>query len=261
MTSFASTETGTRHARRRRPFIIAGFVLGAIGLAALLGGWALVNTHATKTDGHGFYASDEHAIRTSTRALVAQKLEIGDDDFSWIARDGRLGTLSVTTTGTDARPVFVGIARQSEVDRYLRAVEFDEIDDLELDPFSVTTQRHFGTHAVHEPTSQTFWATSAHGSGKQRVEWDVQEGNWVVVVMNADGTPGVQTRFSVGAKVPIILWAGIALVLGGAVVAILGGLLVVAGFTGARRGPTARARSIEPLDPVDRASVSSGGRS
>jgi hypothetical protein len=115
---------------------------------------------------------------------------------------------------------------------------------------------------VREPTGQTFWTTSAHGSGQQRIEWDVRQGNWAVVIMNADGTPGVKTRFSVGAKVPIILWVGIALVLAGGVVAVGGGLLVVGGaFAGGRRDPAARGRSAEPLAPMGRAPVSSGDRS
>ncbi len=38
------------------------------------------------------------------------------------------------------------------------------------------------------PTAQHFWAVSASGVGQQTVTWEVREGDWSVVLMNADGS-------------------------------------------------------------------------
>jgi hypothetical protein len=47
-----------------------------------------------------------------------------------------------------------------------------------------------------------------------------------VVVMNADGSAGVEAAVSVGAKVPFLLWLGIGLLIGGAILLAVGGLIV-----------------------------------
>jgi hypothetical protein len=47
---------------------------------------------------------------------------------------------------------------------------------------------------------------------------EARSGEWSIVLMNADGSPGVSAEVSAGAKLPWIPWAGMGL-------ALLGGLL------------------------------------
>jgi hypothetical protein len=44
--------------------------------------------------------------------------------------------------------------------------------------------------------------------GVARVTWPVKKGNWAVVIMNADGTAGIETPVSVGAKAGFLVWLG-----------------------------------------------------
>jgi hypothetical protein len=141
----------------------------------------------------------------------------------------------VTVTGTNQKPIFVGIARQSQVDNYLRGAANDEITDFELDPFSVTTSRHTGTAMPAAPAGLDVWKASATGAGLQSVTWQVQKGSWAVVVMNADSSRAVATHISVGAKLPFLLRLGVALLAGGGIAAMAGGTLIYAGI----RRPTA----------------------
>jgi hypothetical protein len=221
--------------RRSATVLIVGSLVALFGLAAVVGGGKLLSTHSSKTDNDGFYTSGFNSLETPAPALVSERLEVGTDEgLDWLLRNGWLGSVRITATGTPSKPVFVGIARQRDVDRYLRDVQFDKIADLELDPFSVTTRRHPGTTTASEPAAQTFWAASARGSSRQTVEWQVRQGDWAVVVMNADGTPGVATSVSVGAKFPLLYWVAISLVLGGAALTVGGGLVIVVGAI--RRG-------------------------
>jgi hypothetical protein len=177
-------------------------------------------------------AAESRALSTPTYALVADKLGVGTGP-DWLFQRSRLGTIRVTATGRSGKPIFVGIARTSQIDEYLGDVAHDEITDIEVDPFSVVSSRQPGAARPAAPTSQTFWARRASGADRETLTWPVQKGDWAVVVMNADGARGVQTGVSVGAKFGFLLWLGIGLF-------VVGGLFAVATaaiYRGAGRRP------------------------
>jgi hypothetical protein len=206
--------------------LVLGIVLALLSLAPLAGGAALVGVHETERDADGYYATGANALSTPTSALVSDELDVGTDGPDRLFRDGRLATVRVTATGAGDEPVFVGIARTAQVDAYLEGVAHDEITDFELDPFSVTKARHRGAEAPAPPADQPIWAESSRGTGAQTIAWPVQQGDWAVVVMNADGSPGVETDVSVGAKVGFVLSLGIGLLAGGGLLAIGAGALI-----------------------------------
>ncbi len=237
-----STTTGgpvrgpTAHSGRSGGRTVA-IVLGAFALlvaaVGLVGGAALVAVHATQRDSDGYYGSGTTTLATPTYGFVSRGLDIGSDGPSWLFHRARLGTIRVTATGTDATPVFVGIARKADIDRYLGRVAHDEVTDFEVDPLSITSARRAGTETPAPPTDQPFWARSGVGSGRQTMTWPVRRGDWSVVIMNADGSEGVTSGVSVGAKFGFMLWLGIGMVAVGSIFAIAGGAAILI----ARRAP------------------------
>jgi hypothetical protein len=237
MNSSANPSVNPGRSAGRFIAIVAGTLLGLLAVAVVALGAVLVGMHSTKRDADGFYATGTKTLETPTHALVADKIDVGTDGPGWLFRKSRLGTIRVTARGTPAKPVFVGIARTSQVDAYLRGVAQDEISDLEVDPLSVTYHRRPGAATPAAPAELAFWASRASGSGRQSVTWPVQKGDWAVVVMNADGRPGVQVPVSVGAKAGFLVWLGAGL-LG------LGGILAAAATACYFGGRTRKSRAI-----------------
>jgi hypothetical protein len=230
-------EPSARRSGGQAALAVVGALAALLALVLLLGGAALVGMHETKRDTDGYYTSGANTLTTPTHALVSDSLEIDANEPNWLFSHGRLGTIRLTATDT-TKPIFIGVARQSQVDAYLKGVPHDEVTDFEFDPFSYEHARQTGTTAPAAPTDQHFWATSASGRGEQTVTWPVETGTWAVVVMNADGSHGVETDVSVGAKVPAVLWIGLGLLVVGGFLASFGAAAIYFGARKPRRTPS-----------------------
>jgi hypothetical protein len=68
-------------------------------------------------------------------------------------------------------------------------------------PSDFGTQEMKGvSERLNPPTGLDWWVADAGGAGKQSAEWETKDGAYDVVVMNADGTPGVDATVTVGAE-------------------------------------------------------------
>lgn len=136
-------------------------------------------------------------------------------------------TLHVTADNDAEGPIFIGIGRADEVDRYLAGVATDRVTDLELSPFELDGVRHDGSGTPGAPAEQNIWVASSTSSDAE-LSWEIRDGHYEVVMMNADGSTNVQaqTRFGVSLPDSTALWS---LVIGaGVVIMVIGGVVVVA---------------------------------
>ena len=197
-------ESGANHSAGRVIAGVAGWILAALAVTFVVLGGALLGMHSTKRDSQGFYATGKAKLHTPTHALVADKLDANGP--GWLFTKSRLGTIRVQATGTSAKPIFVGVAKTAQVDAYLRGVAQDELTDFDVDPFAVDYERRPGTAVPAAPGSRAFWASRTGGSGRQTLTWPVEKGNWAVVIMNADGSAGIEAGVRVGAKAGFLVW-------------------------------------------------------
>jgi hypothetical protein len=212
--------------------LIATGSLFALLAAGLLAGAVWI--HRADIDSAGYVVSDIHQVQTVTHAFATEDVDV-NGDFDWFLDRGP--TLRVNAESS--KPLFIGIARSEDVERYLTGVEYDEVTDFDIDPFAVSTERHAGVIDPSLPAGQTFWEASVQGSGPQSLEWDGGYGQWSVVVMNADASPGVDAEVDVGAHVPYLNWVGIGGAIGGALSLALAAALIYLGVRPAPRDPLA----------------------
>jgi hypothetical protein len=204
--------------------IVAGAVLtvaGLIGTVAGIGVLAVFGSDGTANSG-------THAFSTPTAALVSEPAVIRDtDDFADFAGDPKF-RVSVKSD----KPVFVGVGPANDVDRYLAGAPIDEVTDFEVFPYDLEKDRRPGTKVLGAPGSQAFWVAQNEGRDSATLRWKVRDGDYRVVVMNADGSRGVDTMGEVAATLPNAPDYGWAALVGGAVV-LLGG--IAATVVGLRR--------------------------
>jgi hypothetical protein len=195
----------TQH-KRSRPARIA-LIVGAItGLAAAgllaVGGVALWGD--SEKDADGYLSTDSHRFTSSTHALASESLEVNLDGAEWLMDSEDFGEVQLNVAPRSDDPLFVGIARTDQVSRYLRGVAHTSVTDLDYWPFETSRAERAGDRRPAPPGEQSIWAASAQGAGTQTLEWDVEDGDWSVVVMNADGSRGVDAGVSAGAKIPFL---------------------------------------------------------
>jgi hypothetical protein len=214
--------------------LVLGILLLLPGLALLAGGGTLLWADlGNRTD--GFVFSETEAFSTDGYALASERIDLATD-ADWLPLSAALGTARAEVTSADpGAEIFVGIAPESDGAAYLAGVAHGVIDDL-------------GTGAVDEvavpggppsgpPGQQDFWAAQAGGPGTQRLDWEPAEGDWLLVVMNADGSAGVSIDARIGATVPALAGLAWGLLAAGAFVTLVGIILLVVSI----RRPSRRA--------------------
>ena len=208
--------------------------LTAAGLG--IGGGIALWADRSERDAAGFLSTPEEAFTTGSYAIVADDIELrGADGVDWAYPSEIFGEARVRVTAANDQPVFVGLARSADAARYLAGVEYAAVDELPTEPLVV----HAGIAPPAPPDTQSFWIESSSGIGTQAIEWITDEGNWTVVVMNADGSPGLDVRADVGAELPALPWIAGGLLVAGLLGLLVGGALVGGAISRASRGPRA----------------------
>ena len=217
----------------RIALLAVGAVTGLVALGVLAGGAAALAIDRTQRE-DGFVTSPSHTYVTPTYGLVSETADLDGPDWAW---NDLVGTVRIRSRSD--RPVFVGIGPEADVRRYLAGVSHEIVGDLRDDPGDY--DRRPGGAPATPPGEQTFWAASATGTGETALDWDLRNGRWAFVAMNADGSRAVDTSLDIGAELDGLPWFGGALLGVGALLALVAaGLIVLSLPRGRHSGAEAR---------------------
>jgi hypothetical protein len=208
--------------------MVIGVLLLLPGLG-LLGGGGIALWMDVFHRSDGFVVSPQESFSSDGYALVSDRIELSSVPY-WVPVSENLGTARLEVTGIAARDVFVGIAPAIDARTYLDGVQRTVVDGLGFEGPVTGSDQLPGGEPPSPPADQDFWIASASGPGTQEVVWEPADGDWMFVVMNADGSPVVDVNARIGAEFTSLSWIGWALlVVGGTLTFVAVVLLVRAG--------------------------------
>jgi len=197
--------------------IIVAVLLILPAVAMFIGGAVLGVAYVAERDDDGYF--DETLDRMASPAVA---ITTGDVDLTadpgppgWVF-DAVDATVRIQASSVDGTDLFVGIGPTPQVVAYVTGVPREEI--IDINPGGGIDYRSYpGSVEASPPGDESFWAASSVGAGLQVLTWDVAEGEWTAVLMNADASPGILADVTVGLRSGAILGVAVGLLVVGAV--------------------------------------------
>ena len=216
--------------------LVFGVLLLIPALGVLLGGGALLWVDTVSRTDDGYVLSPTDTFTSDGYVLRSERIDLSNG-ADWIPLSSSLGTARVDVTGTDpSQEIFVGIAPVADAARYLDGVSGTVIDDLGFADQVQNTHLLPGGPPSTPPGDQDFWTTQSSGSGTQRLSWSPADGNWMLVIMNADGSAAVAVDARIGATLPALSGLAWGVLITGIVLTLIAVLLIALAI----RRPAAR---------------------
>ena len=214
---------------------VAGVVFLVLATLLAVGAVGLWTANETLPDDDGFFTTPPASCRADSFAVTSENLRLHVDGVGPLTPSSLLGDGRVTVESRHESSTFVGVAASDSVEAYL-----DGVARTTMAPERAFEERRLpvcetsgGEAPSAAPASLPIWTTYSHGEGRQVITWPFEEGDWTVVIMNADGSRGLDVTVDAGAT-----FSGVGLLLSalfiGAAVFLLLGLSLVIGSTSTR---------------------------
>lgn len=235
--------------------LILGILFSMLGIGLLFGGIGASWVNSLQNDG-GYLTSPSERFDVDSSAIISA----GPDNMRDDAYPGPLpfdvGSIRILAESANpGKEIFVGIAPRSDVERYLSGANYSELLDVRFRPFHVEYRETQGTQQPALPSGQDFWVASASGAGEQELDWNIQSGNWSVVVMNADASPDISADLQAGFRSEFLGPIAAGLLAAGAILLVIGVPLLIFGAQGLGRHAPGAAPPGAALPPPAAASM------
>ena len=212
---------------------LLGIISVAIGISLLVAGVALIVVFGPGQDEDGYVHSPTYRLASSGYALTSDRLDLAPYPGDWFPAN--VATVRLDVESSDGQEIFVGIGPSADVARYLDEVAHDRIDHLGWAVDDVRYDRFDGGAPATVPGDQGFWVAEGTSEDRQTLDWDVERGDWTIVVMNADGSGDIDISTEFGVSIPILPWIGGGLAVVGLVVSVIGIVFLRYGLGSRRR--------------------------
>ena len=209
--------------------VILGAVLALVAVGLLVGGGLLAFAYAVESEDGGYFDETLDRVGTATAAITTEEVDLRTNPGPEWGLDVLDVSVRLQATSVDeSSELFIGIGPQGDVDAYLSGTAHDEISDISADG-SLEYSHVPGGQSATPPADESFWVASAAGGGTQIVEWDVVEGEWIVVLMNVDGSAMILADVTVGVRSGALLMVGVSMLVAGGVLLAIAVAVILAG--------------------------------
>ncbi|MGO4340974.1 DUF4389 domain-containing protein [Pedococcus sp. 2YAF34] len=215
--------------------VVLGALVSIVALTIAVGGGALLV--ADRTMRHdGYVTVLDRPVDTAGYAVAATSLDLQTIASGNDIADRVLGRMRIQVTRQGSGPdVFVGIAPSADVERYLSGVA------RTVPGRRASLDRDIaGAAPSTPPTALDTWVARATGSPGAELSWSPRNGDWGLVVMNADGSAALSANVVAGAELPWLGTAGTVLLVVGLLVLALGVVMVSVAVHRASTRPAAQ---------------------
>jgi hypothetical protein len=227
--------------------LVLGVLLGLLGAALTVGGAVALGAETAQRDGR-YLLGDTERHQSTGHALTSPPVVVdpGTATMPSLPQMGELASLQVRATNVlPDQEIFLGIAKSSDVEAYLQDVARATLGDSAwsaTDPWpgrmswvKDNERTTAGTRVPDAPGEQDFWIASASGPGSQEITWDLEPGQWALVVMNTDASAPVWVDLQAGARSDLLGPIGTGLLVAGLIALVVGIPLLLLGTAGLGR--------------------------
>lgn len=197
-----------------------GGVLGLFVAAFfLISGIFFLCQNSTTKDSQDFFSTWNFEVQRDSYAIVLEPDGI-EFDGQWDM--GEIGLFKILADmNNSGKGLFIGVAPESDIRSYLNGVEYDKMTALWIFPPRADYQKFDGKQVPADPASQEFWIATSYGRGTNELIWDPEHDKASVLIMNTDGSAGLDLSVQVKTMVGILFIAGVINIMAGIFILLL----------------------------------------
>ncbi len=203
---------------RKKGLLVLGVLFFVFGIVITVSG-VVILYYNSGTDAEGYAMSQVYEVRSPACAFVLHVAPMMKTRFDWLGEDNISHAKWVVKSADGGKQVFAGWAEASDGEGYVSGFSFERpkeywtyyfdvfVAELDIPSTRIVNQ---GT-PIRPPADEGFWLDFiVTGGTPAAVYWDPtwkeSEGMKMLILMNVDGSKGVNADLQMGFKVPILAW-------------------------------------------------------